>query len=75
MKDLEKRAAQIELEIAAAKALNERRKKRLVIIRSYKGDPTSCLALIKKTKLAIASLEAERKMLIEQMGVRQNAKV
>jgi len=67
MKELEKRLAEANSEIANAKRREERQKKRIKIKRSYKGDTTGDEASLKTTTDGITASERVRMGLVGQI--------
>jgi hypothetical protein len=67
MKELEKRIAKANSEIASAERRKERQQKRIKIKRSYKGDTTIDEASLKITTDGITTSERVRMGLVEQI--------
>ena len=67
MKELEKRLAKVDSQIATAKVSKDKQKRRLKIVRSYKGDTSTGEAILKTTKDGITASESERKSLVTQL--------
>jgi hypothetical protein len=73
MNDFKNRIAKVESEITFAKKLKDRQKRRVKIVRSYKGDTSNGEALIKNTKRGIQASEAHREMLVAELRVQEDA--
>jgi len=67
MSDTIKQIAKIDSEIAFAKKMKQKHKARAVIVRSFKGDPSTQNALVKSTGLGIDASEAQRDALIDEL--------
>ena len=67
MNELEKRLAKVDSQIATAKVSKDKQKRRLKIVRSYKGDTSTGEAVLKTTKDGITASESERKSLVTQL--------
>ena len=71
MNNLKNRIAKVESEIAFAKKLKKMQKRRVKIVRSYKGDTSKGEALIKNTKRGIQASEAHKEMLVAELRVQE----
>ncbi len=67
MSELKQRIAAIDNEIAVAKKAKQAHKRRIKIIKSYKGDPTNEEALLKVAKRGLTASEASKEMLEVQL--------
>ena len=74
MNNLKNRIAKVEAEITFAKTLEDKQKRRVKIVRSYKGDTSNSEALIKNTKLGIQASEAHRETLVAELRAQEDAK-
>ncbi len=74
MNNLKNRIAKVEAEITFAKTLKDKQKRRVKIVRSYKGDTSNGEALIKNTKLGIQASEAHRETLVAELRAQEDAK-
>jgi hypothetical protein len=63
MKELKRRIAKVDSEIASAKKHKEQQEKRIKVKRSYKADTTTNEASLKSTKAGIAASKAQREAL------------
>jgi hypothetical protein len=73
MNSLKNRIAKVESEIAFAKKLKDKQKRRVKIARSYKGDTRIGEALIKNTKCGIQASEAHRETLVSELRAQEDA--
>ena len=73
MNNLKNRLAKVESEIAFAKTLKDKQKRRVKIVRSYKGDTSNGEALIKNTKRGIQASKAHRELLVAALRVQEDA--
>jgi hypothetical protein len=73
MNTLRKRIAKVESEITFAKKLKRKQKRRVEIVRSYKGNTTTGEALIKSTKRGIQASEAHREALVAELRTQKDA--
>jgi hypothetical protein len=73
MNNLRNRIAKVESEITFAKKLKDKQKRKVKILRSYKGDTTNGEALIKNTKRGIQASEAHRETLVAELRVQEEA--
>jgi hypothetical protein len=73
MNTLRKRIAEVESEITFAKKLKRKQKRRVKIIRSYKGDTSNGKAQIKNTKRGIQASEAHREALVAELRTQKDA--
>ena len=73
MNNLKNRIAKVESEISFAKKLKDKQKRRVKIVRSYKGDTSNGEALIKNTKLGIQASEAQRETLVAELRAQEVA--
>jgi len=74
MNNLKNRIAKVEAEITFAKTLKDKQKRRVKIVRSYKGDTSNSEALIKNTKRGIQASEAQREALVAELRTRKTPK-
>jgi len=73
MNSLKNRIAKVESEIAFAKKLKDKQKRRVKIARAYKGDTRIGEALIKNTKRGIQASEAHRETLVSELRAQEDA--
>ena len=73
MNHLRNRIAKVESEIAFAKKLKDKQKRRVKIVRSYKGDTSNGEALVKNTKRGIQASEAQRETLVAELRTQKEA--
>jgi hypothetical protein len=74
MNNLKNRIAKVEAEITFAKTLKDKQKRRVKIVRSYKGDTSNSDALIKNTKRGIQASEAHQETLVAELRAQEDAK-
>ena len=73
MNNLKNRIAKVESEIAFAKKLKDKQKRRVKIVRSYKGDTSTGEALVQNTKRGIQASEAQRETLVAELRTRKES--
>ena len=73
MNDLKKRIAKVVSEISGAKVLKKKQKRRVKIVRSFKGDTSISEALVKNTKRGIEASEAQRDVLVAELRTQEDA--
>ena len=73
MNTLRKRIAKVESEITFAKKLKDKQKRRVKIVRSYKGDTSNSEALVRNTKRGIQASEAHREALVAELRTQKDA--
>ena len=73
MNNLKNRIAKVEAYITFAKTLKDKQKRRVKIVRSYKGDTSNGEALINNTKLGIQASEAHRETLVAELRAQEDA--
>jgi hypothetical protein len=74
MKTLKTRLGKLDAEISAAKENKRKQKKRLRILRSYKGDTSVGELLLQTTQDGIAASEAQRDTLVQQLEMDKDEK-
>ncbi|MEA2980036.1 MAG: hypothetical protein QOF09_1859 [Alphaproteobacteria bacterium] len=73
MNNLRNRIGKLASEITFAKKLRDKQKRRVKIVRSYKGDTSHGEILVKNTKRGIQASEALREMLVAELRTKEGA--